>query len=86
MGVHRDGAHALGGKLVVLVLHQGDERADDDRKTRQQECGKLIDQRLSASRRHHYQCVTTRENGVERFPLAPSELLMAKAIPEQLAG
>jgi len=84
--VHRDRAHALGGKLVVLVLHQCDERADDYRETREQESGKLIDQGLSASRRHHHQCIATTENGVDCVPLTRPELLMAKAIPEQLAG
>src|ERR1700686_2109646 len=42
--MHRDGAHALRGELVVLVLHEGDERTDDDRETGQQQSGQLVNQ------------------------------------------
>ncbi len=84
--VHRDGAHSLRGELVVLVFHQGDERADDDRKTGQQQRGQLVDQGFPAAGRHHHQGVLSRENGIERLPLARSEILMPKAILQELAS
>src|ERR1700680_1043912 len=86
MRMHRDGAHALGGELVVLVLHQGDERTDDDRETGQQQRRELVNDGFPAPGRHHYQRVFARENGIERLPLARSEILMPKAVMEELAS
>jgi hypothetical protein len=43
-------------KLVVL---QGDERRDDDRRPVQQQAGELVDRGFAASRRQHGQNVAT---------------------------
>jgi hypothetical protein len=58
--VHGQRIHPLRGELVLLVLHQRDERTHDDRQPGQQESGKLIDDRLSTPRRHDHQRVTSR--------------------------
>jgi len=84
--MHRHGADALRGELVVLVFHQGDERTHHDRKARQENSRKLIDERLSAPRRHYDQRVLAGQHGVERVPLAAPEILVAKSLGEQLAG
>jgi hypothetical protein len=44
MRVHRNCIHSLCGKLVLLILHQGDERADDDGQAGQKESWKLVDE------------------------------------------
>ena len=52
----------------------------------QQDGGELIDQRLAAAGRHYDQRILAGENGVDRLPLAGPEILMAKALGEQLTG
>ena len=84
--MHRDGADALRRELVVLVLHEGDERADYDGKSGQQQSGQLIDEGFPAPRRHHDKGILPGENGLERRPLTKPEILMPKSIAEQLAG
>ena len=43
MRVHRERIDAVRGELVLLVLHERDERADDDRQPGKHQRGKLID-------------------------------------------
>lgn len=86
MGVHRYRAHTLRRQLVVLVLHQGDERAHHNCQPWQKERGQLINHRLAAARRHDYKCIFAGEDRIERFPLPGPEIGVAKAFPEQLSG
>ena len=84
--MHRDGADALRRELVVLVLHEGDERTDHDGESGEQQSGQLIDEGFPAPGRHNYKGVLPGENGLERRPLTKPEILMPKPIAEQLAG
>ena len=84
--MHRYRADALRRQFVVLVLHQGDERAHDDRESGQNKGWKLIDERFAASRRHHYQCVLPGENSFKRLPLTRTKIVMPKAVVKQLSG
>ena len=86
MRVHCNGADALCRELVVLVLHQRDQGAHDDRKSGKLDGGKLVDQRFPAAGGHYDKRVFPRENCVYRLPLAPTEITMAKALREQLTG
>src|SRR5512143_610668 len=83
MRVHRDCIDALGFELVLLIFHERDERAHYDSESGQRECGKLIDERLAASRRHHDECIATIKECVDRLPLAFAEIIMAKALTQQ---
>ena len=85
MRVHRERVDAVRGELVLLVLHQRDERTDDDREAREHQRGQLIDERLAAARRHDDERVAPGEHGVDRLPLAFLEILMAKALASMRA-
>ena len=76
----------MGRELVLLVLHQGDERADDDGQPGQEQRGQLIDDRFSASRRHHDEGVVSSEHGSDRLPLTGAKIGMAKALVEDSAS
>jgi hypothetical protein len=56
-----------------LVLHQRDERRDDDGEVVREQRGKLVAERLARARRHHDERVATRERGLARLALAASE-------------
>src|SRR4051812_11021626 len=86
MRMHCYRAHALCGELVVLVLHQGDERTYDYGKSWKQHRRQLVDERLATARRHHDKCVLPRENGGSRFPLARAKIAMAKPLVKQQQG
>jgi len=80
--VERDGQGdpAL-GEHVELILHQGDQRRDDDRRPRQQQCGQLITQRLPRSGGQDRQRIFARKDAPEHLFLTGVEVL----VPEFLA-
>ena len=82
MRVHGERVDAVRGELVLLVLHQRDERTDDDGQPGKHQRGQLVDERFAAARRHDDERVVSVEDGVDRFPLAFLEILMAEAIDE----
>jgi hypothetical protein len=47
-------------KLRRLVVHQGDQRGDDQRRAAARNRGQLVAERLARARRHHEQHVSTR--------------------------
>ena len=73
MRVHRQRVDAARGELVLLVLHQRDERTDDDRQTLEHQRRQLIDERLTAAGRHDDERVAAREHRLDRLPLVLSE-------------
>lgn len=72
----------LSRELVLLVLHQGDERAHHDRKARHQESRKLIDDRLATARRHYDECITTFEKSFNGRPLSSPKIGMTEPLRE----
>ena len=52
MRVHRERVDAVRRELVLLVLHQRDQRAHDDSEAGKHQRRQLIDERLAAARRH----------------------------------
>jgi hypothetical protein len=56
-------------QLVDLILHQRDERRDDQGDTAEHDRGQLEPQRLARARRHHRKEIATGENGVDQFLL-----------------
>ena len=63
-----------------LVLLEGDERRDDDRRPVDDEPGQLVDGRLAGARRHDGERVPAREDGLDRLELARAERLEAEAL------
>jgi hypothetical protein len=80
--VHGQRVDAVGGKLVLLVLHQCDQGTDDDRQSLEHQCGKLVDERFPAARRHDDERVTAGEGSADRLPLSLLEVLVAEALGE----
>src|SRR5690606_30693049 len=65
-----------------LVLHQRDERADDDGRPLAQEPGQLIAERLAGAGRHHEQHILAVEERAAGVFLQPPEAEQAEALAE----
>ncbi len=75
-GVHEPGPHAQRPQCVHLVLHQGDERGDDDPRTRPDQGRDLVAQRLAAAGRHEHDGVAARHHVLDdRFLLTAEGLV-----------
>ena len=83
MRVHGECVHAVRLQLVLLVLHQRDERAHDDRQPLQHQGRQLVDDRLAASRGHDDERVATAEDGANGLPLPTTKIGMPEAIAER---
>ena len=83
MRVHRERRHAMRLELVLLVLHQRDERTHDDREAGQQQSGKLIDDGLATSGGHHDERVATAEHRAYRLPLTTAKICMPEALAKR---
>ena len=64
----RKGAHG-----IHLVLHQGDERRDDDRHTVHQECRQLVAQRFASAGRHQHESILALQHVADHRLLIPLE-------------
>ena len=60
-------------KLIDLVLHQGDQRRDDQRQPVQRHGRQLVAEALAAAGRHDAQAVPPGQHGRDHFPLAVAE-------------
>ncbi len=85
-GVHRGGRDATGDEAVDLVLHQRDERTDDQREARQEQRGDLVADALARARRHHAEDVAAREHGGDDLALTGPEAREAESLPQQGDG
>ena len=56
------GAHAVGDERVDLVVHEGDERADDEPRARAHERRHLVRDALAATGRHQHDCVAAADH------------------------
>lgn len=86
MRMHRYGADALRRELVMLVLHQCDQRAHYDGESREQESGQLINHGFAAAGGHDYEGIFAAQYRIERLPLARTKIRVAKSFLEQLSG
>ena len=82
VGVHCQRIHADGIQLVELVLHESDERADDERQPGHQDRRKLIDERLSAAGRHDHDGIAATQHSLHRLPLTLLEIAMSEPVGE----
>ena len=68
---------------VDLVLHEGDQRADDQRDPGQKQGGQLVAEALAAAGRHHAEDVAAVQHLLDDLALAGAELLQAELIAER---
>jgi hypothetical protein len=80
--VHRERVDPARGELVLLILHQRDERAHDDGEPGEHQRRELVDERLPAPRRHDDERVVPLEHRADRLPLAFLEFAMAESLDE----
>ena len=86
MRVHRERVHSVQGQLVLLVLHESDERADDDRQPGKHQRGKLIDDGLAAACGHDHECVATSEQRLDRLPLPFLKIFMPEPLDKHTSS
>src|SRR4026208_2453787 len=84
--MHCDRVDTLCRELVLLVLHERNQRAHHDGQSGKQKRGKLIYEGLPATCRHHDKSVTTFEERFDRIPLATPEIGMTEPVHQHGAG
>ena len=82
-GVERGGGEAPRPEGIHLVLHERDERGDDDGGTIQQQRGKLEAERLAGTRGHDCDNVAAFEHCQRDLPLAWAEARHAEALVQR---
>ena len=75
-------AHPLGFETLDLVVHEGEQRGDDDGRASHQQGGQLVGERFPAAGGQDHQQVTAREDGIDGFLLQRTEGVMAEAVFE----
>ncbi len=83
--VQRRGGDAPRRERRHLVLHQRDERRDDDRQARLEQCRHLVAHRLAAAGWQHRQHVAPAEHVMHDAPLHRAEIGMAEGGPQHVA-
>ena len=73
----------LGRQLVDLILHQGDQRGEDERGRGPEHRGELVGQRLAGARGHHGERVAARERRPHDLLLAGPELGEPEVLAER---
>src|SRR5262245_32417002 len=84
MRMHGERVHTDRCELVLLILHERDERTHDDREARAHQRWKLIYESVSGARGGDDERVLSIENGSDRFPLTFLELLMTEAAEKEV--
>ncbi len=84
-GIQERGPDADLGQRLHLVLHECDERRDDDAGAGPYESGDLIAQRLAAARRHQRQGITTGDHGGDDVCLMRAKFAKAEYVGQHLA-
>ncbi len=81
-GIEDARPHAEDGQGVDLILHERDERRDDDARSGAHERGNLVAQRLAATGRHEHERVAAGDDVIDDLPLAVTERLVAEDAPQ----
>jgi hypothetical protein len=82
--VEEPGADAQRAQRVDLVLHEGDQRRDDDPDTGPHERRDLVAQRLAAAGRHEHQRVAARADVLHDRLLLAAEGVVAEDPPQDV--
>ena len=86
MRVHCERIDAVRGELVLLVLHERDERADDHRQPGEHERGKLVDERLAAAGGHDDERIAACEQRLDRLPLSFLKILVPEPLDQHTSS
>ena len=81
--VELDGGDAELAQLVALILHQRDQRRDDQRRSRQEQGGQLIAKRLAGAGRHHRERRLAGHHMADHRLLAVAQALQAEGLAQQ---
>ena len=81
-GVQVAGPHAQLRQGGYLVLHQGDQRRNDDPHTGAHQGRKLIAQGFAAAGRHQHQRVAPGDQLINDLPLRAAKVVVAERLPE----
>ena len=73
----------LGWQLVDLVLHQGDERREDEGRLGPQHRGELVRERLAGARRHQGERVAALHGGADDLLLSGPKGVEPEEIPQR---
>ena len=84
--VHTRGGNSAGPRGSDLILHEGNERRDDDRKTATDQCRYLKADRLAAAGGKNRQRIAAREDRPNHGCLSRAKVRIAKMIVEQAAS
>jgi hypothetical protein len=71
-------------QLVNLILHQRDERRDDQRRAGQEKCRQLKAERLSGTRRHDGQQVVTLDDRLDELSLSVAEGAVTEVLVKRM--
>ena len=84
-GVEEPGAHAQRGQRVDLILHQRDQRRDDDADAGPDQRGDLVAERLAAAGRHEHERVAAGDDVLDDLGLLAAERVVAEDALENVA-
>src|SRR5689334_5695455 len=84
--MHCDSIDTLRRHLVLLVLHQCNERTHHNCQAWGCESSELINERFSTAGWHDDECVSALEQRLDRLPLSFTEIIMAEAFTQQGAN
>ncbi|OIQ83817.1 hypothetical protein GALL_343830 [mine drainage metagenome] len=76
--VEEPGPDTKSGQRIDLVLHEGDQRRDDDAGAGPDQCRDLVAQGLPAAGRHQDERVAPGDDGVDDLGLVATEVLVAE--------
>ena len=79
-GVDGGGTDAQTAEIVYLVLHQGNERGDDDARAFLSQCRHLEGDGLAATRGHQSQCIMATGDGLDDLLLNAAEVIIAPVL------
>ena len=72
-GVERRGGNVAGIQTIHLILHQGDQRRNDQRQAGQNGGRQLIAKGFPLAGGHHGHGIATGQHGIDHLPLAGAE-------------
>jgi hypothetical protein len=82
--VEHGGRHAGLAQAVDLVLHERDQRRDDDREAAPMGGGRLVAERLAAAGREHHEGIAPVEHAGDRVFLQREKAIVAPDAPDRL--
>ena len=81
-GIEKIRAHAKLFQLIHLVLHQGNQRRNNDADAIAQQRGDLVTQGLATARGHQHQCVTAARHLADNLGLLAAKSGVTKSLIE----